>query len=97
MVCCTDLVTIVLEAFSDASFAGDVRTRRSASCVVVAVYAAMQLHGQANRNGPWHCQQKQNLSQPVRVQRAAWLKCILENSVEKVVRYQRYMLTMQAQ
>jgi hypothetical protein len=72
MVCYTELVTVVLEALSDANFTGDLRKRRSASGVVVTVYAAIRLHGQAKRNGLWHCQQKQNLSQPVRVQRAAW-------------------------
>lgn len=66
----------VLDEFSDDNFAGDVRTRRSASGVV-AVYATVQLHSEANYNGSWHCQQKQNLSQPVRVQRAAWLKRML--------------------
>jgi hypothetical protein len=66
-----------LKAFRNANFVGDVRTRWPTSGIV-AVYTGGELHGQANCNNRWHCQQKQNLLQLVRgVKELLWLKQML--------------------
>jgi hypothetical protein len=87
----------VSEAFSDAKFADDARTRRSTSGVV-AVYAgsAITPSSQLQRSVALSTNTEFIPSCEV-AEELLWLKVCLENSVEKVVRYPRYMLTTPAQ
>ena len=87
----------VLEAFSDSDFAGDVR-RRQSNWGMMAVYA--------DSATAWSSQLKRSVALSTKAEFIAVSEgakiCFggnvcLENFSEKIVRYQRYMLTMQVQ
>ena len=88
----------VLRAFSDAHFAGDIKTRRSMSGMV-AVYAgtAIAWSSQLQWSVALSTTEAAFIAASEGAKGLLWLKVCLENSVVTVEWYQRYMLTMQAQ